>query len=232
MDIPDRLKRVEESLESLSTHKELLGKISTQLEQLNQHVFGKGKETGENSFNNDNGRPPNIGSHGLGRFSYFLPKTLKIYFSRYDGRNDPTTWIGKAEKYFSLHDIAHSDKVTSASFYLEGDALLWFQTLEHEMIYMTWEDFRLGILSRFGPTKFEDPFSQLIQLKQTNSVIEYQTRFERVLAKVGNLAQDKKVSCFVTCLRDSIRTYVQAHCPSTFTMAIGLAKLYEARDQA
>ncbi|KAK0578199.1 hypothetical protein LWI29_006640 [Acer saccharum] len=66
----------------------------------------------------------------------------------------------------------------------------------------------------------------------TSTVIEYQTRFERVLAKVGNLAQDKKVSCFMTGLRDSIRTDVQAHCPSTLTMAIGLAKLYEARDQA
>ncbi|KAK0581846.1 hypothetical protein LWI29_018689 [Acer saccharum] len=232
MEIPDRLKKVEEFIESQSTQKELLGEISAQLELLNQHVFDNGKETGENSFNNDKGRPPNTGSHGLGRFSSFLPKTLKIDFPRYDGRNDPTTWIGKAEKYFSLHDIAHSDKVTLASFYLEGDALLWFQTLEHEIIYVTWEDFRLGILSRFGPTQFEDPFSQLIRLKQTSTVIEYQTRFERVLAKVGNLAQDKKVSCFVTGLRDSIRTDVQAHCPSTLTIAIGLAKLYEARDQA
>ncbi|TXG66291.1 hypothetical protein EZV62_007566 [Acer yangbiense] len=232
MDIPDRLKKVEEFIESQSTQKELPGLILAQLELLNQHVFGKGKETGENSFNNDNGRPLNTGSHGLGRFNYFLPKTLKIDFPHYDSRNDPTTWIGKAEKYFSLHDIAHSDKVTLASFYLEGDALLWFQTLEHEIIYVTWEDFRPGILSRFGPTQFEDPFSQLIRLKQTSAVIEYQTRFERVLAKVGNLAQDKKVSCFVTGLRDSIRIDVQAHCPSTLTMVIGLAKLYEARDQA
>ncbi|KAK4859694.1 hypothetical protein QYF36_010103 [Acer negundo] len=63
MDIPDRLKEVEESVEYLSTQKELLGQISAQLEQLNQHVFGKEKEIGEHSFNNDNGRSPNRGSH-------------------------------------------------------------------------------------------------------------------------------------------------------------------------
>ncbi|KAI9201290.1 hypothetical protein LWI28_021152 [Acer negundo] len=185
MDIPDRLKEVEESVEYLSTQKELLGQISAQLEQLNQHVFGKEKEIGEHSFNNDNGRSPNRGSHGLGRFSSFLPKTLEIDFPRYDGRNDPTTRIGKAEKYF------------------------------HFMILLT---------------LIKSPW--LLFILKISSVIEYQTRFERVLDKVGNLAQDKKISCFVKGLRDTIRTDVQAHCPSTLTVAIGLAKLYEARDQA
>ena len=57
-----------------------------------------------------------------------------------------------------------------------------------------------------------------------------QARFEKLLVKVGLLAPDKKVSCFVTGLKDSIRTDVQANLPSTLTMAIGLARLFEARD--
>lgn len=58
--------------------------------------------------------------------------------------------------------------------------------------------------------------------------MEYQGHFEKLLAKVGHLSQDRKVSCFLTGLRDSIRTDVQANRPTTLTMTIGLARLFEA----
>ena len=66
-----------------------------------------------------------------------IPKTVKLDFPRCDGKDDPTTWVCRAEKYFSLHEIAESDKLTLASFYLEGNAQLWFQMLEQEMLYIT-----------------------------------------------------------------------------------------------
>ncbi|KAJ0014031.1 hypothetical protein Pint_20314 [Pistacia integerrima] len=66
----------------------------------------------------------------------------------------------------------------------------------------------------------------------TRSVIEYQCKFERLLAKAGALTQDRKVTCFITALKDSIRTDVQANHRTTLVMAIDLAKLFEARDQA
>lgn len=63
-------------------------------------------------------------------------------------------------------------------------------------------------------------------------MVDYQAKFERMLSKVGSLTQDQKVSCFVTGLKDSICTNVQANRPTTLTMAIGLARLFEARDLA
>ena len=88
------------------------------------------------------------------------------------------------------------------------------------------------IVARFGPNQFEDQFSELIKLRQRGSMLEYQGKFERQLAMVGVLQQDRKVSCFLTGLKDSIRTDVQVHRPTTLAMAIGLAKLYEARELA
>ncbi|KAK1369572.1 hypothetical protein POM88_035664 [Heracleum sosnowskyi] len=40
----------------------------------------------------------------------------------------------------------------------------------------------------------------------------------------------RQVSCFISGLRDSIRVDVQANKPTTLTAAIGLARLYEARN--
>ena len=58
------------------------------------------------------------------------------------------------------------------------------------------EDFKHGLFSRFGPNQFEDPFSELIKLYQTGSVLEYQGKFEKLLAKAGPLTQDLQVSFF------------------------------------
>ncbi|KAL5549713.1 hypothetical protein UlMin_004944 [Ulmus minor] len=176
------------------------------MEQLSQQVNGISHfETWENSNNrfwgqHDHQSSPKPG----GSLNNFIPKTVKLDFPKYEGREDPTKWICKVEKYFTLHDIAESDKVTLASFYLDGDADLWFQILEHELIYVTWEDFKNGIQSRFGPNQFEDHFGELIKLRQAGSVVEYQGKFERLLAKSGFLTQEKKVSYFVASLKDSI----------------------------
>ncbi|KAF2315859.1 hypothetical protein GH714_040513 [Hevea brasiliensis] len=57
-------------------------------------------------------------------------------------------------------------------------------------------------------------------------------QFEKLLAKVGRLAQNRQVSCFVSGLTTLIRTDVQANWPKTLGEAISLARLYEARNSA
>ncbi|KAJ0048459.1 hypothetical protein Pint_15579 [Pistacia integerrima] len=229
MELPNRSdKKLEDRMEKLvASHEDLVCYITESLEKLNQQISSK-NEMGDNSANKSGGRS----GTGSGQNNSFVPKTLKIDFSRYDGKDDPTTWVCKAKKYFALYEINEFDKVNLASFYFESDALLWFQMLEQESLYFTWQDLRSGLFARFGPNQFEDPFGELIKLRQAGLVIEYQCKFERLLAKAGALTQDRKVTCFITGLKDSIHTDVQANRPTTLVMANGLAKLFEARDQA
>lgn len=51
-----------------------------------------------------------------------------------------------------------------------------------------------------------------------------------MLPKVGRLSQDRQVSCFVGRLKDTIKVDVLACRPTTFTSAIGRARLYEAQN--
>ncbi|KAJ0096274.1 hypothetical protein Patl1_28900 [Pistacia atlantica] len=69
-------------------------------------------------------------------------------------------------------------------------------------------------------------------IMQQGSVEEYQTKFEKLLSKTGHLAHERQVSCFISGLKDNIKTEVQAGRPSTLSSAIRLAKLYEARNKA
>ena len=91
-------------------------------------------------------------------------KMVQLDFPWYDGKDDPITWLRRINKYFQFHDIAESNKVILRSFYLEEDALLLYQILEQETLYVTWVDFRDKLFSQFGPNQFEDWFSELTKL--------------------------------------------------------------------
>jgi hypothetical protein len=41
--------------------------------------------------------------------------------------------------------------------------------------------------ARYGPTQFDDYFGDLTKLRQTGSVREYQSQYERLLSKAGKL---------------------------------------------
>ncbi|KAA8522007.1 hypothetical protein F0562_012679 [Nyssa sinensis] len=73
-------------------------------------------------------------------------------------------------------------------------------------------------------------YQLLKQEKGVGSIRDYQTQFEKLLAKVGYLPPNRQVSCFISGLKESIKADVLAGCPATLSTAIGLARLYEARN--
>jgi len=51
---------------------------------------------------------------------------MKLDVPRFDGR-EPLGWIFKINQFFDYHNTPEQDKLTIASFYMEGHALAWFQ---------------------------------------------------------------------------------------------------------
>ncbi|GMY20312.1 hypothetical protein FCV25MIE_15551 [Fagus crenata] len=95
----------------------------------------------------------------------------------------------------------------------------------------TWNNLKEGLLTRYGPTEFADFFGDLTKLKQTGSVREYQSQFERLLSRVDRLSPPQQVGCFTSGLKDNLRVDVQALKPTSLSAAVGLARLYEAKNQ-
>ena len=107
--------------------KNLLHHVTKSLEKLQQQISGKGiaPNSGKNSANRPRSKvgsqSPLYGTHSLNNF---IPQIVKLDFPRYEGRDDPTLWLCKADKYFRFYEIVQSDRVTLVSFYLEGEAQL------------------------------------------------------------------------------------------------------------
>ena len=88
---------------------------------------------------------------------------------------------------------------------------------------MTCQEFCDILHARCGTTQFQDFFGLLIKLQQVGSIYDYQTQFEKLLAKVRRLSQYRQVILLV---KDTIKADVLAGRPTTLTSAIGLAQLY------
>jgi hypothetical protein len=56
-----------------------------------------------------------------------FPKVAKLNFSKFDGSEDPTSWVCWAEQFFEFQGTAEEDKVALAAYHLEGEAQLWYQ---------------------------------------------------------------------------------------------------------
>ncbi|XP_024030339.1 uncharacterized protein LOC112094216 [Morus notabilis] len=116
-----------------------------------------------------------------------IPKLAKLDFPKYDGSEDPTAWICRAEQFFYFQDTSPEDQIRLAAYHMEGDVQLWFQRLRQSARNLSWDDLKDGLLKRYGMSAFENAFADLCKLKQTSTLREYQVQFHCLLAKAGSL---------------------------------------------
>ena len=73
-----------------------------------------------------------------------------------------------------------------------------------------WDEFKSELMLWFGTTPYEDGFGKLCKLKQTSTMREYRSRFERLLGKSGVLTNKQETTCFISRLRESLRADFRA----------------------
>ncbi|RRT63513.1 hypothetical protein B296_00012215 [Ensete ventricosum] len=104
---------------------------------------------------------------------------MRVDFPRWEG-GDPTRWISRAEQYFCYHKILGASMVDIAIIHLERDAIQLYDWFEYTHRVPTWRQFKSGLLLRFGPSEYENIDGQFAKIRQTSTVQEYHTRFQRL----------------------------------------------------
>lgn len=122
-----------------------------------------------------------------------------------------------------------TEKVSLASFHLEGEANQWWQWLrrayKEEGKDVTWSIFVEELWSRFGPTDREDFDEALSRVKQTGSLRDYQREFERLGNRVQGWTQKALVGTFMGGLKAEIADGIRMFKPKTLKEAISLARM-------
>lgn len=85
---------------------------------------------------------------------------LKLDVPRFDG-TDTHGWIFKISQFFTYHQTPEEERITIASFYLDGAALAWYQWMYRNRQIASWAQFLEKLETRFAPTAFDDPRGNL-----------------------------------------------------------------------
>jgi hypothetical protein len=152
------------------------------------------------------------------------PRAMELEFPRFKG-GDPTSWMFRAIQYFEYYQVHDASKVMHASYHLDDDALIWFQSCEHDL--GCWDNFARAIQLRFGPPSYDDPMGLLIKLKHVNSIEEYKGLFESLSNRIRNLSSMHKLNCFMSGLKDEVRLAIKMQGPRTLGEAYAMAKIQE-----
>lgn len=205
--LEEAIARLTSSQTSLSNkYSDLAGKVDSILDHLRLR---------ETSHNQPNSNP-----------SFNHRHSIKHDIPRFDGR-DPLGWIFKIQQMFDYQNTPEEERITVASFYLDGAALSWYQWMFSNGFITSWTGFLQALESRFTPTFYEDPKGALFKLSQRGSVNDYLTEFERLANRVIGLPPPFLLSCFVSGLSPEIKREVLALQPISLPQATALAKLQE-----
>ena len=156
------------------------------------------------------------------------PPRVKLDVPRFDG-TDPLGWIFKITQFFEYHHTPEHERLTIASFYMDGRALAWYQWMVGNGQLSTWAGFLHALQTRFTSSQFDDPTGTLFKLTQRTTVAAYLSEFEDTANRVVGLPPHFLLSCFVSGLNPDIRREVQALQPLTLVQAAGLARLQEEK---
>lgn len=156
-------------------------------------------------------------------------RPARMEFPEFSG--DPRLWIRRANRYFSFHPTDELSKVKFASYYMVGQADLWFMEYVEGKQHVPWEHFTTILLNRFLVPGHDDIVIEFTQLAQKTDVLSYIEQFEElkslVKAKHPYLGEEFLILCFLKGLKDELRSPVQLFKPVDLTQAMTQAKQME-----
>ncbi|GKB05984.1 hypothetical protein Tco_0834217, partial [Tanacetum coccineum] len=110
------------------------------------------------------------GSGGTGNTSH----RCKLDFPRYDGSIDLLPWMSHCDYYFRHQRVTDEEKISMVAPHLEDDAQYWFLKLDTDRPHMVWDGFKDHCRQRFGFYGSCSKLGELVKLRQTGYVEEYQ----------------------------------------------------------
>ncbi|MFS7888928.1 putative nucleotidyltransferase, Ribonuclease H [Helianthus anomalus] len=137
---------------------------------------------------------------------------------------DPQGWITKANLYFGINNTPDELRLQLAQLSMVGVAQHWFTIITQVHDSLTWTEFQGELLQRFSGLEIQNPYEQLANIQQGDSIYDYIDDFEYLLSLVPRLPESQALGYFVAGLRDDMKKWVRLHRPQSRLDAMYLAK--------
>lgn len=157
-------------------------------------------------------------------------KLAKVDFPKFDGEH-PQVWRDRCEKYFAMFNVPPNLWAPLATISFRGNAMLWLQTYEAQHTVDNWHELCIAVDKKFGRDLCHNYMRDLLNIRQTQDVLEYANRFKqakhRVLCHNRDLDEVFFVQKFMDGLRYNISNAIALHKPRTVDAALSLALMQE-----
>ncbi|KAJ0007378.1 hypothetical protein Pint_29904 [Pistacia integerrima] len=188
--VQDGLQRLELGVtDTLHRLEETINKLSEAVLPTKEPSNNNWREGSSSSYHEENN----------GGRQVFSSKMAKLEFPRYS-RDDPIEWFNRVAQFVEFQGTVDNQKVSLASFHLEGEANQWWQWLrrayQEEGRLVTWESCEEELWARFGPIESEDFDEALSKVRQVGSLCDYQKEVERLGNPVHGWSQKALVGSF------------------------------------
>lgn len=140
-----------------------------------------------------------------------------------------TGYLKSRSFFLYIYGVPIDQRIKIASFHMEGLVYTWYIWVIKNALVQTWAEFLNAWLLRFGTSLYDDPKAALKELKQTGTVVEYQTWFEEISTKVTGHNEQWLVSFFITGLHDHLKCELMLAQSETYYQAVSLAKIHEQK---
>lgn len=130
-------------------------------------------------------------------------KWRKLDIPVFEGE-DAYGWVNKLDRYFRLKGVTEEEKMQAVMVALEGEALSWFHWWEACNPRPAWGGFKSALIQRFQPATMRSPFESLLSLKQSHSINEFVSQFERHAGALKGLDEEHLMDVFLNGLRKEV----------------------------
>ena len=170
-------------------------------------------------------RSSSSGVHSNGSSSTFQ-HNFRHDLPQFNG-DDVEDWLFRLEEFFDVAGTPFDQRIKVASFHMVGPAYAWYNWLIRNDYTQDWVVFANAVCKRFGTDLYDNPQDALKELKQTDSIADYQHQSELLSNKVTGLSEPWLISFFIAGLTDYLKCQLWLAKPATYPEAVAMARLHE-----
>ena len=116
-------------------------------------------------------------------------------------RDDPDSWLFRAERYFRIHRLTESEKMTVATISFEGPALNWYRSQEEWEKFVDWANMKDRLLVHFRSVREGSLYGRFLCIQQKKTVEEYRNLFDKWVAPLSDLLEKVVEETFMSGLK-------------------------------
>ena len=135
---------------------------------------------------------------------------------------DPDSWLFRANRYFHIHKLTDSKKMTVAT--------INFDEPEEREKFIGWSNLKERLLVRFRSAREGSICSQFLRIGQETTVKEYRNLFDKLTASLSGQEDQVVEQTFLNGLLPWIKAKVEFSRPVDLAQMMQLAQLVENRE--